>query len=349
MLDWIIPPVAHLSLDTRFIAAGVTSFLITLILGKPFIKRLQKKQIGQVIRDVGPQSHLSKKNTPTMGGILIIFAIVISCLAWGNLDNIPLLIGIFVLITCGLVGWLDDHLKIIRKHHEGLRGRWKLLCQGVIALLAGFVLFLVTPNGFDLAIPFVKHTYLFLGPGMIIIYWFAIVGSSNAVNLTDGQDGLVSMLIAIACCVFIPFVLYHSNINIAQTNHMLFMPGSTEMAVFAAAIAGACIAFLWFNAFPAQVFMGDVGALGLGGALAVIAISLKMELLYIIIGGIFVIEALSVMLQVGYFKATKGKRIFRMAPIHHHFELGGTPESKVTMRFWILGAVLGLIALLSLT
>ena len=348
MSSWIIQSVGHLSLIERTLFAGLTSSLITLGLGKPFIRLLQKHQLGQVIRDVGPEAHLSKKNTPTMGGILVILAILFSALLWGNLDNLPLIIGLFVLAGCGFVGWLDDYLKIIRQHHDGLRARYKLLLQGIIALVASLILYLTTTNGFELHIPFMHHVYLTLGPVMIALYWFAIVGSSNAVNLTDGQDGLVSMCIAIACFAFLPFVFVLTNATSAHAHGVIFMPGASEMAVFAAAIAGACIGFLWFNTFPAQVFMGDVGALGIGGALAVIAISLKCELLYGIIGGVFVLEACSVILQVGYFKATKGRRIFRMAPLHHHFELGGLHEAKVTVRFWVLALILCCIALLSL-
>jgi len=336
MFEGIAMSLSSFSLEARSLGAGLTSFALVLLGGRGFIAWMRKKQFGQVIRDLGPKTHYSKKDTPTMGGILLIFSILLGAGLWGNWANVPLLVSFFVLITMGGVGFLDDYLKIMRRNSGGLKSRYKFLSLGLIALLAGLFLHAINPKG-ELLIPY-SQMCLSWGPWMILIYFLALNGSANAVNLTDGQDGLVSFPVALCALVFLIFVFSHP---MGLGIHAL-----SEMAVLSAAVMGACIGFLWFNAYPAELFMGDVGALPLGGVLAVIAISLRLELLYILLGGVFVLEALSVILQVGYFKWTRGKRIFRMAPLHHHFELGGIPEPKVTMRFWILAGVFAVLALI---
>jgi phospho-N-acetylmuramoyl-pentapeptide-transferase len=367
-----------MSLEGRAFGAGLMSFILMLLLGQPFIRFLKEKQLGQMIREVGPASHYSKKNTPTMGGILILFSILTSCLIWGNFTNPVLLLGLLVLISMGLIGGLDDGLKIFKKKNLGLRAKPKFLMLSGIAILVGALTWKLSPEGM-IHIPFLNHfsenshAGIAWGMWIILFYYFVLTGSANAVNLTDGQDGLVSFVVAVAAAVFLIFAIsFHlhsiysihsthpmhlisqiSQISqkITQSNQIKFsqgIPGSEELAVFAAAIIGSCLGFLWFNSYPAQIFMGDVGSLALGGALGFMAMALKLELLYLLIGFVFVIEALSVILQVGYFKWTHGKRIFRMSPIHHHFELGGIPESKVTIRFWLVAILCALLSLWAL-
>lgn len=332
------------SLFARSVGAGLTAFFVSLLLGPLSIRLLQKKLIGQVIRDVGPQAHFSKKGTPTMGGVLIIGSVILASLLWGNLNDITLWMALFVTTSCALIGWYDDYRKLILKHHGGLPGRYKLALQSVVAVTASTILYLHNPDSAHILIPF-GHTLIQMGVFVIVLNYFVIVGSSNAVNLTDGLDGLAAMPVAFVATVFLVIAAVSSHIDFAMPLNLPFLPEASEMMVFSAALIGALLGFLWFNAYPAQVFMGDVGALALGGALGVIAINLREPFTLVIAGGIFVIEALSVMLQVGYFKFTKGKRILKMSPIHHHFELSGWPEPKVTLRFWIITLGLCLIAL----
>ncbi len=349
-----------MSLGARAYSAGFMSFFIMILWGRPFIQFLKNKQLGQMIREVGPASHYSKKNTPTMGGLLILFSILLSCVIWGNLSNPILLMGLFVLLGMGVIGGLDDGLKVFKKNNLGLRAKPKYLMLSVIALVVGGLTWKLSPAGV-LNVPGLSEGSLSLGAWIIVLYYFVLTGSANAVNLTDGQDGLVSFVVAVAASVFLVFAIYFSlhsgslfhqisqiHLHLSEETHRMIVPGSEELAVYAAAIIGACVGFLWFNSYPAQVFMGDVGSLALGGALGFMAMALKLELLYLLIGFVFVIEALSVILQVGYFKLTHGKRIFRMSPLHHHFELGGIPESKVTLRFWVLAILCGLLSLLFL-
>jgi phospho-N-acetylmuramoyl-pentapeptide-transferase len=345
MVEWF-----GLSLISRAFLAALLSFLIVLFLGKPFIDCLRQKQLGQMIREVGPASHYSKKNTPTMGGLLILFSVLLTCLVCGNLSNPVLWLGLGVLFFTGLIGALDDGLKVWKKNSRGLSARFKYLGLSVIAIGASLLIYRLSPGG-SVHIPLISQECS-IGAWIILLDYFVLTGSANAVNLTDGQDGLVSFLVAIASVVFVIFALMGSDlwiygqglIGISTDFLSQRVPGSDELAVLGMAIAGASLGFLWFNAYPATVFMGDVGSLALGGTLGFMAIVLKLELLYLVVGFVFVIEALSVILQVSYFKWTKGKRIFRMSPIHHHFELSGIPESKVTLRFWLVGLIAAILS-----
>jgi phospho-N-acetylmuramoyl-pentapeptide-transferase len=315
-------------------------------MGKYLIQFLQKKLIGQVIREVGPQSHFSKKGTPTMGGILILLAITISALVFGDWHSIDLWMALIVMIGLGLIGWYDDYTKLVLKNSQGLRSRWKYFWQSVIGLIISIVVYYVfkSQNLLGLFIPGL-HVIVPLGLAFILLGYFVIVGSSNAVNLTDGLDGLAIVPTAIVSLGLLILALVESHLNLAQALRLPYVPEAQEMAVFCCAIIGASLGFLWFNAYPAEVFMGDVGALALGGVLGFIALIIKQELILIIMGGIFVLETISVVLQVGSYKLRNKKRIFKMAPIHHHFELSGWPETKVTVRFWIISLILLVLAL----
>ncbi|MDO8953985.1 MAG: phospho-N-acetylmuramoyl-pentapeptide-transferase [Gammaproteobacteria bacterium] len=337
------------SLLVRGLMALLSALAIALVLAPITIRILQKKLIGQVIRELGPQSHLSKKGTPTMGGLLIIAAITLSCLVWGHLSNRYLWIALISLISFGAIGWYDDYTKLILKHSNGLASRWKYFWQSLIGIVVALSLYhyLHTYNATNLLIPY-GHWSLHLGVLFIILAYFVIVGSSNAVNLTDGLDGLTivpTMLVAGGLAVF----AYLGTIpSFAAAHHLASVPGAGEIVVFCMSIIGAGLGFLWFNTYPAQLFMGDVGALALGAALGVVSLIVRQELILFIMGGIFVLETLSVILQVGSFKLRNKKRIFKMAPIHHHFELCGWPEPKVVIRFWIITIVLVVIGLSSL-
>lgn len=333
----------------RGILGVLTALAISLFLGPKLIEKLRSNQIGQSVRDDGPQSHLSKSGTPTMGGALIILAIVISTLLWGDLSNRFVWIVVAVTLIFGAVGWVDDYRKVVEKNSRGLPARWKYFWQSVGGLGAALVLYFTaqTPAETELLLPFVKDVMIPMGPLFIVLTYFVIVGSSNAVNLTDGLDGLAIMptvMVAGALAVF-AYVAGHS-----QFAEYLLIPhvaGAGELIIFCGAIVGAGLGFLWFNTYPAQVFMGDVGALALGAALGVVAVIVRQELILVIMGGIFVAETVSVILQVASFKLT-GRRIFRMAPLHHHFELKGWPEPRVIVRFWIITVILVLIGLASL-
>ncbi|WP_192484175.1 MULTISPECIES: phospho-N-acetylmuramoyl-pentapeptide-transferase [Cysteiniphilum] len=335
----------------RSLMAALTALLISLFIGKPMINWLSKMQIGQVVRDDGPQTHLVKKNTPTMGGCLIIFSIVVSILLWAKLNSPFIWVLLFVLVSFGLIGFLDDFLKLVLKHPKGLRAKYKYLMQSVFAIVAMLWVYALLHNymDFSLSIPFSKDWVIPLGAWVILLGYFVITGSSNAVNLTDGLDGLAILpivLVAMGLAVY-AYVITNS----AFAGHLLFdyMPnvGIDELVVFCAAIAGAGFGFLWFNAYPAEVFMGDVGSLALGATLGTIAVIIRQELVFFIMGFLFVMETVSVILQVGSYKLRK-KRIFRMAPLHHHFELKGWPETKVVVRFWILTVIFVLIGLAAL-
>jgi phospho-N-acetylmuramoyl-pentapeptide-transferase len=332
----------------RSFAAILTALIISLLVGPYCIRKLKELQIGQFIREDGPQSHFSKAGTPTMGGLMIIFALLISTLLWADLRNpyIWLLIG--VTLSFGLVGFLDDYRKVIKKHNQGLTGREKLLGQTFIALVAAFWLYFLPDFRHTLTIPFFEGVRPDLSWGFIPLAVVVIVGTANAVNLTDGLDGLAIGPVTIASVFYAIFAYLAGNAIVARYLKITFVPGVGELTVFLGAVVGAGIGFLWFNSYPAQVFMGDVGALALGGVLGTAALATKQEILLVVVGGLFVVEALSVILQVGFFKVTNGRRIFRMAPIHHHFELKGWPEPKVIVRFWIIAIVLGILSLSTL-
>lgn len=332
----------------RCIGAALTAFLIMLLIGPGFIAALKKYQIGQVVREDGPESHYSKRGVPTMGGILIISAIAVATLLWVDLASpfVWLLLG--VTLWFGLIGAYDDYRKIKKKDSKGLSARGKLLSQFLGAALVGLILYSLPAFDGHLSFPFFKGLRPDLGWLYIIFAMLVVVGASNAVNLTDGLDGLVAGPTVVTGTVYLLFSYLAGHAGLAAYLQIPFVSGAGEVAVFCATLVGACLGFLWFNSYPAQVFMGDVGALALGAALGLVAIIIKQEFLLAIVGGVFVMEALSVMLQVGYYKVSGGKRIFLMAPFHHHFEKKGWLEPKVVVRFWIVSIVLGLMAIATL-
>lgn len=333
----------------RTALAVLTAMVISLIIGPWIIERLRKISVTQQIRDDGPQSHMKKSGTPTMGGIIIIISVLFALLMWGDLMNMYIWIMIVALVGYGAIGLADDYLKVMRKNSKGLRAWYKFGAQIGLALFIGILLF-TNPNDpykSVLSVPFFKKWLFELGWFYIPFSIMVIVGSSNAVNLTDGIDGLAIGLVGIAALANMVLVYISGNAKFAQYLQVLYLPGTGELTVFCGAILGAALGFLWFNSYPADVFMGDVGSLGLGGALGTLAVITKHEIVLAVVGGIFVVETLSVVFQVASFKLT-GKRIFRMAPIHHHFELKGWHESKVIVRFWIVGIMLALLSLATL-
>lgn len=332
----------------RTIYSTLTALLITFLLGPYVVRLLTRYQIGQYIREDGPKSHYSKEGTPTMGGVLILFAIVVSTLSWADLANGYIWLILLVTLCFGGIGFLDDYLMLIKKKNKGLSVRSKFVLQIAIALAAAVFLYFNFRYNTRLNIPFFKTLTPDLYWGYILLALFIIVGTSNAVNLTDGLDGLAIGPATIAFGTFLLLSYLSGNAKIASYLQIPFVPGTGELSVFCGAMVGAGMGFLWFNSYPAQVFMGDVGSLSLGAALGTVAVITKNEILLVIVGGIFLIEALSVIFQVGYFKITHGKRIFRMAPLHHHFELKGWPEPKIIVRFWIIAVILSLISLSTL-
>lgn len=336
-------------LTLRVILGALTSLMLCLWLGPWMIRRLVEGQIGQSVRDDGPQSHLSKAGTPTMGGAMILLAIAMSTLLWGDLTNLYIWVVLGVTLGFGAIGWVDDYRKVVEKNPRGLPARWKYFWQSVVGLGAAVLLYLTasTPVETSLLVPLFKDVALPLGVFYIVLTYFVIVGSSNAVNLTDGLDGLAIMPTVLVAMGLSVFAYASGNIVFAEYLHIPFIAGTGELAVFCATIAGAGLGFLWFNTYPAQVFMGDVGALALGAALGVVAVIVRQEIVLFIMGGIFVMETVSVILQVGSYKLT-GRRIFRMAPLHHHYELKGWPEPRVIVRFWIITVVLVLLGLATL-
>ena len=336
----------------RAVLACLTALAISLMLGPLVIRKLTAYKIGQSVRDDGPQTHLTKSGTPTMGGALILLAIGITTLLWGDLSNRFLWIVLLVTVAFGAIGWIDDYRKVVRRDPKGLSARAKFLWQSLVGLAAAVALAWMAksvPALSQLIVPFFKNVAYPLGVlGFLVLTYFVIVGTSNAVNLTDGLDGLAIMptvMIGGALGIF-AYVAGHSGFS--KYLGLPYIPGAGELAVFAGALAGAGLGFLWFNAYPAEVFMGDVGALALGAALGTIAVIVRQEIVLFIMGGVFVVETLSVMLQVIYFKATGGRRIFRMAPLHHHYELEGWKESQVVVRFWIITMMLVLFGLSTL-
>ncbi|MEW6410522.1 MAG: phospho-N-acetylmuramoyl-pentapeptide-transferase [Nitrospirota bacterium] len=330
--------------------AIITALLICFIFGPWVINRLKALKIGQQIRDDGPKTHINKEGTPTMGGLLILGAIFIPTLLWADLTNRYIWIVLLAAGGFGLIGFIDDYLKIKKGNSKGMKGIYKIVLQLIIALIIGMILYFDPKDPYTsmLSIPFFKKWLIDLGWFYIPFAILVIVGSSNAVNLTDGIDGLATGLVGIAAAANAGFVYVSGHAQFARYLQVLYMPGMGELTIFCGAMLGACLGFLWYNTYPAEIFMGDVGSLGLGGALGTLAVITKHEIVLAIVGGIFVIEALSVIFQVGYFKLTGGKRIFKMAPIHHHFELKGWSEPKVLVRFWIIGIMLALLSLSTL-
>jgi phospho-N-acetylmuramoyl-pentapeptide-transferase len=336
-------------LTMRAILGALTALLFCLWWGPSVIARLAKLKGGQPIRTDGPQSHFSKAGTPTMGGVLILMSLGASTLLWADLRNRYVWVVLGVLFAYSLIGWLDDWIKIVRRDPNGLKSRHKYALQSVFGVIAAWVLWYTAdaPSNTTLYLPFLKDFALQLGPFFMVIAYFWIVGFSNAVNLTDGLDGLAIMPTVMVAAALGIFAYVSGNAVFSEYLQIPAVPGAGELAIVCAAIAGAGLGFLWFNTYPAMVFMGDIGALALGAAIGTIAIIVRQEAVLVVMGGIFVIETLSVMIQVASFKLT-GKRVFRMAPIHHHFELKGWPEPRVIVRFWIISFMLVLVSLATL-
>ncbi|MBE8190221.1 MAG: phospho-N-acetylmuramoyl-pentapeptide-transferase [Candidatus Thioglobus sp.] len=337
-------------LTLRAVLAMLTALLVSLVFGKLFISKLQQYQIGQVVRTDGPKSHFEKSGTPTMGGIFILFSFISSSLIWGNWYSAYLWIVLATALIFGAIGFVDDYLKIKRKSSAGLSSKQKYLAQslGAIFIIGWLIFNPQQPASTELLIPFFKDWSIQLGVfGLFALSYFVIVGSSNAVNLTDGLDGLAIMPVILIAGALAIFAYISSNYNFTNYLNMAFIPGSGEMFVICAALIGAGLGFLWFNAYPAEVFMGDVGSLALGAILAIIAIIVRQEILLFIMGGVFVAETLSVVIQVAYYKRTQ-KRFFMMAPLHHHFEKKGMSEPKIIVRFWMITLILVLISLASI-
>ena len=358
MLYWLSQQLAHTHtifnvfsyLTLRTILAVSSALLISLVIGPGMIRALSRYQVGQHVRDDGPQTHLKKAGTPTMGGALIIIAILISTLLWADLGNRLVWIATGVMLCCGLVGFYDDYLKLVVKNTKGLSARWKYLWLSLTGLAAALVLWYTarTPTETTFYVPLFKHVALPMFQGAyVLLTYLMIVGMSNAVNLTDGLDGLAIMPAAMVATALGIFAWASGNAIYAPYLGIPEVPGAGEIAIFCGSMAGAGLGFLWFNTYPAQVFMGDVGALALGGALGVVSVIVRQELVVLLMGGIFVLETASVILQVASFKL-RGKRIFRMAPLHHHFELKGWAEPKVIVRFWIISLLLVLAGLATL-
>lgn len=357
MLFWLTTWLAHYYhgfqvfhyFTLRAVLSILTALLFSLLLGPKMIRRLGELKVGQQVRNDGPQTHLGKAGTPTMGGALILSAVTISTLLWANLANRYVWLVLVVMLTSGVIGWIDDYRKMVRKNSKGLSARWKLIWQSVIALIAGIFLYYTaqSPAETKLLIPFVKNEYLDLGFIYIVLTYFVIVGSSNAVNLTDGLDGLAILPCVLVAGALAVFAYACSNIQYSNYLAIPHISGAGEVIVICGAIVGAGLGFLWFNTYPAQVFMGDVGSLALGAALGSIAVVVRQEIVFFVMSGVFVMETVSVILQVASFKMT-GRRIFRMAPLHHHFELKGWPEPRVIVRFWIITVVLVLFGLATL-
>ncbi|MGH8535229.1 MAG: phospho-N-acetylmuramoyl-pentapeptide-transferase [Gammaproteobacteria bacterium] len=336
-------------LTLRTILGVLTALSISLVVGPFMIRRLTHHQIGQSVRDDGPQSHLAKSGTPTMGGLLILTSIVASTLLWSNLANRFMWVALIVTMLFGTIGWVDDYRKVVKRQSKGLSAREKYLWQSCAGLGAALFLYLSagSPTETQLIVPFVKAVVIDLGWFFVLFSYFVIVGTSNAVNLTDGLDGLAILPTVMVASALAIFAYVAGNVKISTYLGVPYVPGVGELSVFCGAITGAGLGFLWFNAYPAQVFMGDIGALALGAALGIVAVLVRQELVLLIMGGVFVMETVSVILQVLSFKLT-GKRIFNMAPLHHHFEIKGWPEPRVIVRFWIITVILVLVGLSSL-
>lgn len=332
----------------RTIYGGLTAFLVCFIFGPFVIRKLSQMQVGQIIQTDGPESHMEKQGTPTMGGVLILFSIFLTTIVWGNLSNHYVAILLLSLLLFGLIGFIDDYLMQIKKRNAGFTAKGKFLIQMIFALIISYLIYLCPDFNSQLTIPFFKNFSPDLGIFYIPFACLVIVGTSNAVNLTDGLDGLVIGPYITASVTYMFFAYVAGHHQIAEYLHVKHIAAASEISVICGTLAGAGLGFLWFNAHPAQVFMGDSGSIPLGGILGTIAVMTKQEILLLVVGGLFVIEALSVIIQVSYFKLAKGKRVFRMAPLHHHFELNGWHESKVIVRFWIISIALALLSLSTL-
>jgi len=336
-------------LTLRTILGVLTSLFISLLIGPFLIRRLSEYQIEQSVRDDGPESHLSKTGTPTMGGLLILVSIAVSTLCWADLTNRFVAVVLLVTLAFGVIGWVDDYRKVVEQNPKGLPARYKYLWQSIVGLAAAIFLYMsaVSPAETQLIVPFIKGVTINLGWMYVVLSYFVIVGSSNAVNLTDGLDGLAILPTVLVSGALMIFAYATGHVYFAEYLGIPYIKGVGEVSIFCASIVGAGLGFLWFNTYPAQVFMGDIGALALGAALGIVAIVVRQELVLFIMGGVFVMETFSVILQVGSYKLT-GKRIFHMAPLHHHYELKGWPEPRVIVRFWIITVILVLIGLASL-
>jgi phospho-N-acetylmuramoyl-pentapeptide-transferase len=336
-------------LTLRAILGVLTALLISFIIGPRMIRKLGQYNIGQTVRDDGPESHFSKAGTPTMGGALILVAIGISTLLWSDLTSRYVWVVLLVTFTYGLIGWIDDYIKLVKRDPKGLIPRYKYLAQSIAAVAVAFYLYnTASPVETQLIVPILKNVAIPLGAvSYVLLTYFVIVGSSNAVNLTDGLDGLAILPTVMVGGALGVFAYLSGNSVFSGYLGIPYVPGVGELVIFVGALIGAGLGFLWFNTYPAQVFMGDVGALALGAALGILAVLVRQELVLFIMGGVFVMETVSVILQVGSYKLT-GKRIFRMAPLHHHFELKGWPEPRVIVRFWIVTVILVLVGLATL-
>ncbi|MES2364298.1 MAG: phospho-N-acetylmuramoyl-pentapeptide-transferase [Pseudomonadota bacterium] len=358
MLLWLTQHMAHdvrafnvfNYITLRAVLATLTSLTISFVVGPAVIRKLASMKIGQSVRDDGPQTHLIKAGTPTMGGALILVSITISTLLWADLSNHYIWVVLFTTLGFGAIGWVDDYRKVVHRNPKGLSAKAKYFWQSLIGLIAALFIAYSThlPAQTELIVPFFKHVGIPLGTfGFVVLTYFVIVGSSNAVNLTDGLDGLAIMPTVMVASALAIFAYVAGNAVFSRYLGVPHIPGAGELVVFCTAMAGAGLAFLWFNAYPAEVFMGDVGALALGAALGVVAVIVRQEIVLFIMGGVFVVETLSVVIQVASFKLT-GKRVFRMAPLHHHYELKGWKETQVVVRFWIITMMLVLIGLSTL-
>ncbi|HED12340.1 MAG TPA: phospho-N-acetylmuramoyl-pentapeptide-transferase [Gammaproteobacteria bacterium] len=336
-------------LTLRGIFSVLTALTISLVCGPSMIRMLSQRGIGQVVREDGPETHLKKTGTPTMGGTLILMSVVLTTLLWADLSNRFVWVALFTCVSFGIIGWVDDYQKLAHKNTKGIGARSKYLWQSAAGLTAAIILYTTaqTPQETELIVPIFKQVAIPLGWGYIVLSYFVIVGSSNAVNLTDGLDGLAIVPTVLVAAALSLFAYVTGNIVFAHYLTIPYINGVGEVLIFSAALVGAGLGFLWFNTYPAQVFMGDIGALSLGASVGVVAVIVRQEIVLFIMGGVFVMETLSVIIQVISFKLT-GKRIFRMAPLHHHFEKKGWPEPRVIVRFWIISLMLVLVGLATL-
>jgi phospho-N-acetylmuramoyl-pentapeptide-transferase len=353
LFDWLAYEITFFNvfryLTLRGILGVLTALAISFLIGPALIRKLTKYKVGQTVRHDGPQTHLAKAGTPTMGGALILVAVFVSTLLWADLENRFVWVVLFTTLAFGVIGWVDDYKKLVNRNPRGIGARNKYLWQSVAGLAAALFLYYTAhgPAETALIVPFFKNVVLDLGPGFIVLTYFVIVGTSNAVNFTDGLDGLAIMPTVMVAGALGLFAYLTGNAVFSGYLGIPHIIGAGEMLIFCGAIVGAGLGFLWFNTYPAMVFMGDIGALALGAALGVLAVIVRQEIVLFIMGGVFVIETVSVMLQVASFKLT-GKRIFRMAPLHHHYELKGWPEPRVIVRFWIISFILVMIGLATL-